>query len=97
MKLSPYINNTEHEIKITDHPSMFGFDVIIKFKQDSIYTGALKILHNVTDIRWMHYMPGYSSKIVTVDSFIHSFNHNYESYDVEYVIVEMATKLTTEG
>lgn len=94
MKLIPTVHFTEHEVTISDHLAMFGFDVIIKFKEDSIHYNLLKLFNNVTRIHWMQEVDGFSSKAVTVESFIHGYESNYESYDIEYIIIDMATKMS---
>lgn len=94
MKLIPTVHFTEHEVTISDHLSMFGFDVIIKFKEDSIHYDLLKLFNNVTRVHWMQEVAGFSSKAITVGSFIHHFESNYESYDIEYIIIDMATKMS---
>lgn len=94
MKLVPSVHFTEHEITLSDHMSMFGFDVIIKFKEDSVHFNLLKLYSNVTRVHWMQEVSGFSSKAVTVESFIHSFEANYESYDIEYIIIDMATRMS---
>lgn len=94
MKLYPEVNYTEHEIQVTDHLTVFGFDVIVKFKQDSYKTGEIAFYVNITNLSWMTKDADFSSKAICMSSVIHKTEYKFESYDIEYIVVDLATKLT---
>ena len=96
MKLSP--DTHKNEIEILSQESEFGFDVIVKYKQDSRYQGKEVVHHNATEVHWMYnkedegtfsyYQPG-----VAIESDIHSTGGTRELQYIEYILIEVATEL----
>jgi len=93
MKLFPFLHMTAHEICVTDHLSMLGFEVIVKTHDDSPHYGNLISLHNITRVSWQDTSPGHNGKVVVIESVIHNDGVTFAIDYVEYVIIEMSVKM----